>query len=164
MPARAMAFLLFFIVLLAALSPALVLASGVGVSPSELEFEARSPGSIRTLFVINTGDEESHYRVYAEGEYEDWFEISPEEFLLAPGQSMEVEIALSPPFAASGEHTANICVVSFEPSLGLQIGTGVKVPAHISILGPPLLMVIGIAGALAVLVAAYLLWRRMRAT
>lgn len=163
MKSRAVAFLVLLAALAAVLLPHPAQATGVGVSPSSLGFEAHSPGSTSTLYVMNTGDEVSHYRVYAEGEYQGWFDISPGEFSLAPGQGRQVEITLCPPRAASGEHSASICVVSYEPSLGLQVGVGVKVPAHIAITGPPLPM-IGIAAAvLAVLAVANLLvWRKKR--
>jgi hypothetical protein len=118
--------------------PGNALAAGVGASPSELHFDAQVSGYTQTLHVVNTGDTESSYRIYAEGDYETWFEISPGEFSLASGRNREVAITLSPPPSASGEHTANICVVSLEPSSGLQVGVGVKVPAHLSIAPPAL--------------------------
>lgn len=117
---------------LLALLPTHAWAAGVGASPSELRFDEQLEDRTQILHVVNTGDEESSYRVYAEGEYESWFDISPSEFSLAPGKNREVVITVSPPAAASGEYTANICIVSLEPSAALQIGVGVKVPAHIS--------------------------------
>lgn len=162
---RVIGFLILLVIVCLALLPNQAWAAGVGVSPHELDFEARSPGSTRTLHVINSGDEESHYKVYAEGEYEGWFEISPDEFSLAPSESIEVKITLSPPSNASGEHRANICVVSFEPSSGLQVGVGVKVPAHISLSSSssllPMVISIGIV-SLAVLAAVCFVWRNRR--
>lgn len=142
-------------------------AVGVGTSPKELHFDANS-GSTQTLHVINTGDEESSYRVYVEGEYEGWFEISPNEFQLAPDESIKVDMTISPPSSASGEHTAHICVVSLSPSLELRVGAGVKVPAYISLASPtPLVsMPMWIGGAivlLAVLTGIFLFWRRRKA-
>jgi hypothetical protein len=165
MIARAIGFLILLVILCLALLPNQAWAAGVGVSPHELDFEARSPGSTRTLHVINSGNEESHYKVYAEGEYEGWFEIAPDEFSLAPSESIEVKLTLAPPSKASGEHRANICVVSFEPSSGLQVGVGVKVPAHISLSSSssllPMVISIGVV-SLAVLVAGCFVWRNRR--
>ena len=167
MIARAIGFLILLVIVCLALLPNQAWAAGVGVSPHELDFEARSPGSTRTLHVINSGNEESHYKVYAEGEYEGWFEIAPDEFSLAPSESIEVKLTLAPPSKASGEHRANICVVSFEPSSGLQVGVGVKVPANIFISSTssrsllPMMVSIG-AVSLAVLVAGCFVWRNRR--
>ena len=162
---KVIGFLILLVIVCLALWPNQAWAAGVGVSPHELDFEGRSPGSTRTLHVINSGDEESHYKVYAEGEYEGWFEIAPDEFSLAPNESTEVQITLSPPSNASGKHRANICVVSFEPSSGLQVGVGVKVPAHISLPSSrsllPMAISIGIV-SLAVLAAVCFVWRNRR--
>ncbi|MDY6893179.1 MAG: hypothetical protein SVO26_05630, partial [Chloroflexota bacterium] len=108
-------------------------AGGVGASPKELHFETHSTDSTRLLTVVNTGSNVSDYSVFVEGEYEEWFEITPSTFTLKPGENKEVAITLSPPLLASGDHDATICVVSFEPSSGLNIGTGIKVPARMTL-------------------------------
>ena len=150
------------VVLLALAFPFPILASRVGVTPQELHFDAHSEGSTSTLHVVNSGDGRAHYMVYAEGGYDGWFNISPEEFLLEPDQSMEVNIALSTPFTASGEHQTNICVISVGPSPGLRVGVGIKIPTQISISWPLMPITVGISGILLTALAACLIRRRRK--
>jgi len=122
-------------ILVAAISllflPAAALAAGVGAAPAELRFDQHARSS-QVLHVINTGDDETRYQVYAENGYETWFTVSPAELSLEPGDSGEVLVTLSPPQVV-GEFKTNICVVSLEPSSGFKVGVGVKVPAYISL-------------------------------
>ena len=167
MTIKTVSLLVFVAIALLALCPDHAWASGVGVSPKELHFDAHDSGFTHTLYVINTGDAESSYKVYAEGEYGSWFEISPNEFRLAPNELIVLEISLSPPPGVSGKHIANICVVSFESLSRLQIGAGIKVPAYIDIEALPVSipMVIALAVVfLAVLIGIGIFWRRKRAT
>jgi hypothetical protein len=128
---KALASLAVLALAIVATLPGIAFAAGVGASPSELHFDDRQQDLPQTLSVVNTGGDESTFKVYAEGEYETWFDFSPSQFSLAPGDTETVAISMSPPPSASGEHTATICVVSFEPSTALRVGVGVKVPAHI---------------------------------
>jgi hypothetical protein len=139
-----------------------VSASGVGVSPSHLEFGNNSSSFDSILYVINTGERDSLYRLYVDTEYEDWFNISPDELLLAPDQVAEVQVTVSTPWFTSGEHTAYIRVISFEATSDLQVGAGIKVPVYISTGGYLLALIIGISViALVVLIlSTYLVWRR----
>jgi len=101
---------LLLVVLSLIIFPSQVLAFGLGVAPGKMEFSVRPGGTeVQTLSVINQSDRESLFRVYIEGEYEEWFLISPSEFTLAPQQSKDVEIVVSPPFTASAEHEFSIC-------------------------------------------------------
>ena len=123
-------------ILVAAISllllPGAALAAGVGAAPGELRFD-RGTRSSQVLHVINTGDDETRYRVYADDGYDTWFTVSPAELSLKPGDSEEVLITISPPPEVVGEFTTNICIVSLEPSSGFKVGLGVKVPAYISL-------------------------------
>ena len=120
------------------LFPSPVQALGIGVAPHRLELEAYPLGSTASeLTIINTSDEEGLYQVYAEGEGEEWFNLTPEEFVLEPGSSQVVEVAISPPLTAHGEYHTAICVVSLVPASELKVGCGVKVPVHIVIIPPP---------------------------
>jgi hypothetical protein len=129
--------LLALAVLLASLLTGQVIAASAGAAPGELHFD--STGRSQTLYVINTGQDEAQYRVYADGEYASWFVITPDEFSLSAGANREVSVTVSPPEGASGNHTASIRIVAFEPSVDLKVGAGVKIPAYVSIetLPPP---------------------------
>ncbi|MDY6833222.1 MAG: hypothetical protein SVY53_00260 [Chloroflexota bacterium] len=114
--------------------PPIAAAAGVGVSPGELDFEVISEVPVMdALTIANTHDNKSSYHVYAEGEYGDWFEITPEEFSLSPNETSEVIVKVLPLATTQGNHTAKICIVSFDPSSDLAVGAGVKVRANITV-------------------------------
>lgn len=161
---RSAVLLSFFIALAVALSATPSYASGVGVSPSHLDIADNASDFDGTIYVINTGDVDSLYRVYAEKGYEGWFDISPQEFLLSSGQVAEVQVTVSSPRSISGEHTINICIESFEATSDLHVGAGIKVPVYISASKPLPVLIIGISVASLALLAmiAYLIWRSNR--
>ena len=133
--------LIAFLILL----PSQVQALGIGVSPHKLELEAYPLGSATSsIKVFNTSNEKSQYQVYVEGESENWFSITPAEFVLDPQNSQEVEIAISPSLIASGDYHAAICIVSLVAASELKVGCGVKIPVHIYIIPPPPLAAMGI--------------------
>jgi Flp pilus assembly protein TadB len=122
-----------------------VQALGIGVTPHELELETHPASSASgSLKVFNTSDEKSRYQVYVEGEIEEWFTITPEEFVLDPRGSRGVRVVVSPPPTASGEYRTSICIISLVSASELKVGAGVKVPVHIRIVPAPPLATIGI--------------------
>jgi len=126
--------LLLLIPVIAVFGTAMATASaGVGIAPGKLNFESGPQGSTQSLFVINTGTQRSNYEIFAEGEYVDWFQIHPVEFALEPNQNREVIISVTHPANAVGDHATRIYVTAFAQSAEDQVGTGVKVPTHISI-------------------------------
>jgi len=134
----------------------------LGIAPRELEFNAYLGGSAsETLYVINTGDSEAEYRVYAEEEYKNWFDIAPNEFTLTPNEVKEVQITVSPPLLSVGDHVAYIYVAATNPSPQLGMGGGIKVPVYLHIVGWPLYVAIGMVALLAGS-AAFLVWRRRK--
>ena len=145
------------------LFPVSLLAAGVGIAPRELEFNAY-PGSSanETLYVINTGDSEAEYKVYAEEKYQNWFDIAPNEFILTPSEVKEVQITVSPPLLSVGDHAAYIYVAATNPSPQLGVGAGIKVPVHLHIASWPLYVAIGMLALLAAL-ASFLVRKRSRA-
>jgi len=155
---------LLLVVLSLIIFPSQVLALGLGVTPGKLDFSVQAGGAeTKTLNVINQSDRESPFRVYVEGEFEEWFLISPGDFTLAPQQSKDVEIVVAPPLTASDEHDFSICVVSLPAGSDLRIGAGIKVPAHVQILEYPVALILGggIATlALVVLTSILIRWRR----
>ncbi len=156
---------LLLVVLSLIIFPSQVLALGLGVTPGKLDFSVRPGGTeVQTLNVINQSNQESLFRVYVEGEFEEWFLISPGEFSLAPQQSKGVEIVVAPPLTASDEHDFSICVVSLPAGSDLRIGAGVKVPAHVQILEYPVALILegGIATLALVVLASILIRRRQR--
>ena len=75
----------------------IVSASGVGVTPGNLDFNAQICGSdTKSLFVFNTGIEVSNYKVYVDKDYADWFDISPDNFTLNANENKEVILTLKP--------------------------------------------------------------------
>ena len=156
-----------FLLLLVALSLLLVTAPasaiGLGVSPEKLNIEVSRGGSATAMLgIINTGNEESNYKVYVEEEkYKGWFTIEPEEFTLPAQGKKAVEVSVRPPVYASGEHEARICIVSLPPGEGLAIGTGIKVPTHIHISAMlSLPWIIGIVAVVAIILVIVLRRRR----
>jgi hypothetical protein len=78
-------------------------------------------------------DNEVVYKIYVDDEHESWFTIIPDEISLAPQQSGEIEITVSPPLTTIGEHTAFVYITSAQPSSGLQVALGIKLKANITI-------------------------------
>jgi len=156
---------LLSVVLSLIIFPSPVLALELGVTPGKLDLSVRPGGTeAKTLNVINQSNQESLFRVYVEGEYEEWFLITPGEFTLASQQSKDVEIVVAPPLTASDEHDFSICVVSLPPGSDLRIGAGIKVPAHVQILEFPIALILGcgITALALVLLAGILIWRRRK--
>lgn len=142
-----------------------VLAMGLGVTPARLNIEVSRGGSASaTLNVVNTAGDESSFKVYVEEEdYKGWFTIEPEEFTLSSQENKAVQITVSPPQDASGQHQVRICVVSMLPGDGLRIGAGIKVPTPIHILsmaGWILPVSIGVALLAIAIIVVFALWRR----
>ena len=150
------------LIAIAFLFPASLLAAGVGIAPRELSFNTHIGGSAsETLYVINTGDSEAGYRVYAAEKYKNWFDITPNEFTLAPNEVKEVQITASPPLLSVGDHAAYIYVAATSSSPHLGMGVGIKVPVYLHIASWPLYVAIGM-GALLAALAAFLVRRRSR--
>ena len=142
------------------------------VTPAELDFTADAGAwSTATLNLVNNESQPQDYRIYASDDYQDWFTISPEEISLAPNQSAEIKITVSPPSSTRGEHTAFVYITSTQPSSGLQVALGVKVRANITVSRSepgwkifrdnPLLLV-AVIGGLAGLIVGVVVWRRRR--
>ena len=166
------AFLLF--ILLVFLLSSQAQAAGIGVAPPQLELEAHPLGSTDgSINVLNPSSEKSLYNVYVEGDCQEWFSITPAEFVLDPQGSQKVMITLSPPLIASGEHDVSVCIVALTPASELKAGCGVKIPTHIHVIAPPPLStlginvtglpLLGIGGAtLTGMITGIVVWRRRR--
>jgi hypothetical protein len=119
------------------ISPGGATAAGIGVSPGSLEIETyplvKATGSI---VVVNTSAEAGEYQLYTESKGLGWLSIDPVEFTLEANQSQTVEITVSPPLTATGEHEVEVCVVSLTPGSEIKVGCGVKVPLKITVLPP----------------------------
>lgn len=163
-PAKMAGFLLLLVLIGSVLVPCQASAVGVGAAPSELDFSIRPGGSAtETLYVINTGDSEAHYRVYVDKEYEGWFDISPDGFSLAPQANKETQITVSPPLFSFGDHSTHIYVVAANSQLQLGVDAGIKVPVHIRISNLFLWVGLGIAVALLLALTLSLIRRRRMA-
>ena len=109
----------------------IVSASGVGVTPGNLDFSAQIGGSdTKSLFVFNTGTEVSNYKVYVDKDYADWFDISPDNFTLNANENKEVILTLKPQISAIGDFNFMAYVVVSSTSSDISIGHGIKIPVH----------------------------------
>lgn len=109
----------------------IVSASGVGVTPGNLDFTAQIGGSdTKSLFVFNTGTEVSNYKVYVDKDYADWFDISPDNFTLNANENKEVILTLKPQTSAAGDFNFMAYVVVSSTSSDVSIGHGIKIPVH----------------------------------
>jgi hypothetical protein len=143
------------------------------VTPAELDFSvATGERSTDNLELVNNEGQAQDYRIYPDDAYQDWFTISPDEVLLAPGQRAEIEITVAPPADSHGEYTAFIYITSAEPADGLQVNLGVKIQAEITVRSResgwwkifqdnPLLLAAVIGGLTAIIVGV-VVWRRRR--
>ena len=109
----------------------IVSASGVGITPGNLDFSAQIGGSdTKSLLVFNTGTEVSNYKVYVDNDYADWFDISPDNFTLSANENKEVILTLKPQIFAKGDFNFMAYVVASSTSLDINIGHGIKIPVH----------------------------------
>ena len=109
----------------------IVSASGVGVTPGNLDFSMQIGGSdTKSLFVFNTGTEVSNYKVYVDKDYADWFDISPDNFTLSANENKEVILKLKPQTSAAGDFNFMAYVVVSSTSSDVSIGHGIKIPVH----------------------------------
>lgn len=109
----------------------MVSASGVGVTPGNLNFSAQIGGSdTKSLFVFNTGTEVSDYKVYVDKEYAAWFDISPDNFTLRANENKEVILTLKPQISGIGDFNFMAYVVVSSTSSDVGIGHGIMIPVH----------------------------------
>ena len=111
------------------------LATGLQVRPGKIAVEMK-PGESHnaTLLVRNDQSDESHYKVYVkEKAYESWITLGAADFSLPSQQSRDIDIIFNPPLTASGEHKLYIRVLTVNPSSGVTIGAGIKVPIYITL-------------------------------
>ena len=113
--------------------PCHVSALGLGVSPGALEFETRwGQSRTETLHVFNQSDSTSTFSAYVDEEYAQWVSLTPDEFVLAPGESRDVDVAVSPPLGHDREYNFLLYVVSFTQGSNPNLGAGIKVPVHVT--------------------------------
>ncbi len=106
-------------------------AVSVGVSLANMSFDVQAGMSeIKSIYVINTGVEESRYLLYVDDEYTDRVTISNTNFTMGPGEDKEVTFEFRPSLADSGELDFMAYVVSTDPSSDFAVGSGIKVPIH----------------------------------
>lgn len=146
--------------ILVVLFPHQVSAAGVGASPGKLDFNVHSSGSAtKTLYVINTGGSQAHYKVYVDEEYENWFDFAPDEFSLPPRANQRILITVSPPLVSVGSCDTCLYIVTTGSSSPFRINVGIKVPIHIHIFNPLLLVGVGIIAALIIAMIVFLIRR-----
>jgi hypothetical protein len=109
----------------------MVSASGVGITPGNLNFSAQIWGSdTKSLIVFNTGAGVSDYKVYMDKDYADWFDISPDNFTLSANENKEVILTLKPQISAIGDFNFMAYVVVSSTSSDVGIGHGIMIPVH----------------------------------
>ncbi|MDY6959155.1 MAG: hypothetical protein SVK08_08350, partial [Halobacteriota archaeon] len=129
-------------------------ATGVGVNPAELNFE---PGKDTcALYVINSGETLSEYRLFVDEEYAELVETDTDRFSLEPNSHMKVNVSISSQRVGRAEDLY-LYIVSSSPADDLGVSSGIKVPVHIkSTLSIPLVIIsVGVLVALAVTFITY---------
>jgi len=130
----------------------IVSASGVGVTPGNLDFSMQIGGSdTESIFVFNTGTEVSNYKVYVDKDYADWFDISPDNFTLNANENKEVILTLKPQTSAAGNFNFMAYVVVSSTSSDVSIGHGIKIPVYAKVsnsgIMPTILLILIIVSA-----------------
>lgn len=103
-----------------------------GVSPGNLNF-ALSPGDSAEVFlsVLNRGASTEEYLISLDNEvYAGWFEITPSNFELQPGQERQVAVKLSVPSSAREDAD---CKIELLHTSYTNVLTGIRVPVHIEV-------------------------------
>ncbi|WP_321430974.1 hypothetical protein [uncultured Methanolobus sp.] len=139
-------------------------AIGVGVAPANFTFEAHvGITNQQSLFVINDGEGIAEYRVYVDDQYVDWFTISPNNFTLEPGEHNEVTIGVKAPLSASGDYDLKAYVIASTPSSNFEVGSGIKIPVHLTVSNDSLFLMLGTVSILLIgIVAAGSRWKKRR--
>ncbi|GEM_PF-6817231 len=107
---------------------------GIGATPATMEIEVGNSESVqKTITVSNPEDAEMEFRVYNEDESIDWIHISDPTFALEPHQKKEVTVRFVPTADEMGKFDTKICIVSLKIEDGFNMGSGVKIPTHITI-------------------------------
>ena len=107
---------------------------GIGVNPAKMEFEMGTGENVwKNITVSNTESAELGFQVYIENQSIDWIKISDQEFSLEPHQKKQITVQFAPTAGEVGEFDAKICVVTLKPGEGFNVGSGVKIPVHITI-------------------------------
>ena len=107
---------------------------GIGVNPAKMVVEVGNSENVqKTLTVSNPEDVEMEFRIYNEDESIDWIQISDPTFSLRAHQTKEVTVRFAPTADEIGEVDTKICVVSLKSRGDFNMGSGVKIPTHISI-------------------------------
>ncbi len=107
---------------------------GIGVTPATMEIEVGNSENVqKTITVSNPEDVEMEFRVYNEDESIDWIQISDPTFSLEPHQKKDVTVRFAPTADEVGEFDTKICVVSLKSEGDFNMGSGVKIPAHITV-------------------------------
>ncbi len=107
---------------------------GIGVNPAKMEFEMGTGENVwKNITVSNPESAELGYQVYIENKSIDWIKISDQEFSLEPDQKKQITVQFTPTAGEVGEFDTKICVVTLKPGGSFNIGSGVKIPVHITI-------------------------------
>ena len=133
---------------------------GIGVNPAKMEVEMGTGENVwKNITVSNPESAELGFQVYIENRSIDWIKISDPEFSLEPHQKKQITVRFTPTAGEVGEFNAKICVVTLKSSGGFNIGSGVKIPVHITIeksatpfYTNPLIIVLIISGLLITLI------------
>jgi hypothetical protein len=107
---------------------------GIGVTPATMDIVVGNSENVqKTITVSNPEDVAMEFWIYNEDESIDWIQISDPTFSLEPHQKKEVTVRFAPTADGRGEFNTKICVVSLKSEGGFNMGSGVKIPTHITI-------------------------------
>ena len=164
-------FTVFFCIMIASLSVSQsASALGVGASPDRIDIECINPGDSHSevIYVVNTGDTPERIVIKPEA-FENITAISPDEVILSPKESAEVNLTISVPHGfEKGSYAGSLLITAFEvgsnrPS-GLNIGASVRIPVLFTVKTPVILRIAIALGTIGVaLTAIFFVWYRKRA-
>ncbi len=91
---------------------------GVNIDSSDLYLGATKPGGIafRNFTVTNTGEETRKIEVSVKGPMKDWATITPNYFLIDPGEKKHVKYRIKVPLGTShGNYTSKVMILFIKP-------------------------------------------------
>jgi hypothetical protein len=104
-----------------------VLAVGVGVNPSSLDFKIESAGGAHNQLTVTNPSQEPGLFIISLDDLANWFTISPAELRLEAGESQQVEITVKP--EKVGSFATSLSVIGYPlDTREFKAGSGLKVP------------------------------------
>lgn len=109
-------------------------ATGVGATPAKFELTINEGNSEeKILYIINTGDTVSEYKIYSDVNYSTWVVISYTQFTLAPNAHKEVHIVFTVPSETNDVHRFYLYIEGYSHDMGNNLSAGLRIPVTIDV-------------------------------